>query len=185
MDDVGAVADRGSHRQAVRAFVLRLTGNEALAEDLTQEAYMRAEKTRATLRKKSSEKSWLCSIALNIVRDHYRATARAPVAAPDPTILDQLPSADDTEETLLKAEMSSCLTEYVFRLPEQQRDAVALHDMAGLKHAEISAILGVSEANSRVLVHRGRTALRELLESNCILTPGDSLPCERKPGSCQ
>jgi RNA polymerase sigma-70 factor (ECF subfamily) len=78
--------------------------------------------------------------------------------------------------------MSSCVVEYVMRLRDQQREVVAMHDMAGLTHAEIGSILGISEANSRVLLHRGRTALRELLESGCVLTPGDSIPCERKPG---
>ena len=182
MPEAGTAPDPASHRTAVRAFVLRLVGNEALADDLTQEVYVRAQKTEAGLRKTSSEKSWLFSIAMNTVRDHYRASARAPATAPDPAILDQLPAGDDTERAVLKAEMSSCVVEYVMRLRDQQREVVAMHDMAGLKHAEIGSILGVSEANSRVLLHRGRAALRELLESGCVLTPGDSIPCERKPG---
>jgi RNA polymerase sigma-70 factor (ECF subfamily) len=182
MPEAGPAPDPASHRSAVRAFVLRLVGNEALADDLTQDAYVRAQKTEAGLHKTSSEKSWLFSIALNTVRDHYRARARAPVTAPDPAILDQLPAGDDTEHAVLEAEMSSCVVEYVMRLRDQQREVVAMHDMAGLKHAEIGSILGISEANSRVLLHRGRAALRDLLERGCVLTPGDSIPCERKPG---
>jgi len=182
MPEAGPAPDPASHRTAVRAFVLRLVGNESLADDLTQEVYVRAQKTEARLHKTSSEKSWLFSIAMNTVRDHYRASARAPATTPDPAILDQLPAGDDTEHAVLKAEMSSCVVEYVMRLRDQQREVVAMHDMAGLKHAEIGSILGISEANSRVLLHRGRTALRELLESGCVLTPGDSIPCERKPG---
>jgi len=182
MPEAGPPPDPASHRTAVRAFVLRLVGNEALADDLTQDTYVRAQKTEAGLHETSSEKSWLFSIALNTVRDHYRARARAPATTPDPAILDQLPAGDDTERAVLEAEMSSCVVEYVMRLRDQQREVVAMHDMAGLKHAEIGSILGVSEANSRVLLHRGRAALRELLESGCVLTPGDSIPCERKPG---
>ena len=78
--------------------------------------------------------------------------------------------------------MSACVVEYVMRLPAQQRDVVALHDMAGFEHAEIGSILGATGANSRVLLHRGRAALRKLRESDCALTPGNSIPCERKPG---
>jgi RNA polymerase sigma-70 factor (ECF subfamily) len=181
MPEAGPTPDPASHRAAVRAFVLRLVGDEALADDLTQDVYVRAQKTEAGLRETSSEKSWLFSIALNSVRDHYRARARTPATAPDPAILDQLPAGDDTEHAVLKAEMSSCVVEYVMRLRDQQREVVAMHDMAGLKHAEIGSILGVSEANSRVLLHRGRAALRELLENGCVLKPGDSIPCERRP----
>jgi RNA polymerase sigma-70 factor (ECF subfamily) len=175
--------DPASHRTAVRAFVLKFVGDEALADDITQQAYLRAHKTDAGLRNASSEKSWLFSIALNTVRDHYRANKRTPAVAPDPAILDRLPSGDEPEHAILQAEMSSCVAEYVMRLSDQQREVVAMHDMAGLKHAEIGSILGVSEANSRVLLHRGRAALRELLERGCVLSPGEAIPCERKPGS--
>ncbi len=183
LPEAGLTLDPASHRTAVRAFVLKFVGNEALADDLTQEAYLRAHKTDAGVHKTSSEKSWLFSIALNTVRDHYRASKRAPAVALDPAILDRLPSGDEPEHAVLQAEMSSCVVEYVMRLSDQQREVVAMHDMAGLKHAEIGSILGISKANSRVLLHRGRAALRELLESGCVLTPGDSISCERKPGS--
>ena len=183
MPEAGPLPDPARHRSAVRAFVLKLVGDEALAEDLTQEAYVRAHKTQAGLHKPSSQKSWLFSIALNAVRDHYRASERAPASAPDPAILDRLPADDEPERAVLQAEMSACVVEYAMRLPDQQREVVAMHDMAGLRHAEIASILGVSVANSRVLLHRGRAALRELLERGCVLTPGDSIPCERKPGS--
>jgi len=184
MPEARATAQGESQRAALRAFVSRLVGDEALADDLTQETYLRAQKTEAGLRSRSSERSWLFAIALNAVRDHYRASARGPAVAADPAIVERLPAGDDTERALLSAEMSSCVVEYVMRLRDQQREVVAMHDMAGLAHAEIAAILGVSEANSRVLLHRGRVALRELLERNCILTPGDPIPCERKSGSC-
>ena len=177
------VCHEDAHRSAVRAFVLRLTGEEALAEDLTQETLIRAEKARGKLRKKSAERSWLCSIALNLVRDHYRASARAPETASDPAeILGRMAAPEDTEHALLAAEMSSCVAEYVFRLPEAQREVVALFDMAGFDHKEIGETLGISQANSRVLLHRGRAALREMLEGACILNPNDPIPCERKPG---
>ncbi len=184
MPESAATNDCASHRAAVRAFVWRLVGDEALADDLTQEAFLRAQKSEAGLRSASSAKSWLFAIALNAVRDHYRAGARGPATAPEPAIVERLPAGDDTEHALLSAEMSKCVIEYVMQLRDQQREVVAMHDMVGLTHAEIALILGVSEANSRVLLHRGRAALRKRLERDCILTPGDRIACERKPGSC-
>ncbi len=53
--------------------------------------------------------------------------------------------------------------------------------MGGLTHREIATALGLSEAASRVYLHRGRKALRALLERDCILTLGDDpIPCERR-----
>ena len=54
--------------------------------------------------------------------------------------------------------------------------------MAGFKHREVAALLDLTTANTRVLLHRGRTALRRIMEDNCLLSFGDdSVPCERRP----
>jgi RNA polymerase sigma-70 factor (ECF subfamily) len=169
-------------REAVRRFVLRMVRDGALAEDLTQETFARATPAREGFRGEASGRSWLFAIALNLCRDHFRAAARRPDARPDPGALDRLLAPVDVEQGVLSAEMSACIADYLFRLPEPQRDVLALHDMAGLKHREIAAALGLSEANSRVQLHRGRKALRRLLERNCLLSLGDDpVPCERKP----
>ena len=79
--------------------------------------------------------------------------------------------------------MAACVGEFLFQLPQPQHDVLALHDMAGLTHPEIAGVLGISVANSRVLLHRGRAALREILRQNCELSfDGDGIPCERKQG---
>ena len=100
---------------------------------------------------------------------------------PDPAIIDRLPSDDDIETAVQKAEMAGCIGEYLSRLPEPQHAVVALHDMADLTHPQIAEVVGISVANSRVVLHRGRARLRELLRDNCILSPDDPIPCERRP----
>lgn len=170
------------HRPLVRAFVLRHVGNEALADDLTQETFLRVERSSSTPRSGASVRSWLCAIALNLTRDHFRATGRVPMATSAPQALDALDSGEDGEHALLESEMSACIGEFLFQLPQAQHDVLALHDMAGLTHPEIAAVLHISVANSRVLLHRGRAALRKILEQNCTLSfDGDGIPCERKP----
>lgn len=170
------------HHGAVRRFVGRLVRDQALAEDLTQETFLRVQRSPSGYRGEANERSWLCAVALNLVRDHFRSAARVPAAAPDPAVLDQLPSHDDTEQTMLQEEMSACIAEFLLQLPRPQYDVVALHDTAGLSHGEIAVTLGISPANSRVLLHRGRAALREILKQNCILSLGDdAIPCERRP----
>ncbi len=170
------------HREAVRAFVRRLVHDDGIAEDLTQEALLRAHRTAATRRGEAGERTWLMAIALNLVRDHFRAAKRTPEVAADGDAVERVASdAPDAEFAVLQKEMSACIAEFLTHLPAPQQDVVALHDMAGLKHREIAAVLDISEANARVLLHRGRAAFREILERNCSLAiNGDAIPCERK-----
>jgi RNA polymerase sigma-70 factor (ECF subfamily) len=174
----------GRHRDAVRRFLLRLVRDEALAEDLVQEVFLRAQRTRSPHRGGASERSWLCAIGLNLVRDHYRASSRNPAAANESDACDRLScdADEDPEKQVMEAEMTDCIAEFVVQLPRPQCDVVALHDAGGLTHAEIAALLDVSEANSRVILHRGRKALRALLEEGCVLSfDSDGTPCERRP----
>ena len=168
-------------RDAVRRFLLRLVGDEALAEDLVQEVFLRAQRTQSRHRGEASERSWLCAIALNLIRDHYRAAGRVPDTTSKPQVLDGVGSGEDGERALLESEMAACVGEFLLDLPQPQHDVLALHDMAGLTHPEIAVVLDISVANSRVLLHRGRSVLREILKQNCTLAfDGDDIPCERK-----
>jgi RNA polymerase sigma-70 factor (ECF subfamily) len=168
-------------REFVRAFVLKLVGDPSLADDLVQETLLRAHKSTG-FKGDASRRTWLCAIALNLMRDHFRATARRPKQVSDPEVLLALPSEEALEDDLLQREMDSCIRQYVLRIPERQRDVVALHDFAGLTHREVAAALGISVSNSRVLLHRGRAALKLLLEENCVLCFDESIPCQPKAG---
>ena len=170
------------HRQIVRGFVMKLVGDAALADDLTQESFVRATRTEKSHRGDASERAWLSAIALNLVRDHFRATKRRPQTISDDGFLDGIESSDDDGETqVIRKEMTDCIAEHLLLLPHPQYDVVALHDMADLPHKEIASQLGISEAISRVLLHRGRAALRKILERNCVLSLGcDDVPCERR-----
>jgi len=169
-------------RDIVRAFILKLVGDPSLADDLVQETLLRAHKSDAAFRGDASRKTWLHVIALNLVRDHFRATARLPKQVSDPEALLALQDDKALEDELLQREMASCIRQYVLRLPDRQRDVVALHDIAGLTHGEVSSALDISQSNSRLLLHRGRAALRLLLEENCLLCFDDQVPCQPKPG---
>ncbi len=177
-----AAGNMVEHRDVIRRFVLRHVGNEAVADDVTQETFLRVQRSSGSYRGDASPRSWLCAIALNLVRDHFRAVGRLGETSPDPTEPEDLPSGEDGERALLESEMSACIGEYLLELPHPHYDVVALHEMAGLTHPEIASALDISLANSRVLLHRGRAALREILRRNCTLSfDGDGVPCERKP----
>ncbi len=176
-DDVPA-----AYRDSVWGFVLRQVGDRSLADDLTQETLLRAERSISTWRSEASLRSWLYGIAINVVRDHFRRLRRAPDSKPLVTAAEQACPEDGPEQALLGSEMAACVDGYVSRLPRLQHHVLALHDMAGLTHTEIATVLGVSAGNSRVILHRGRAALRRSLEKNCILSfGGEGVPCERRP----
>jgi RNA polymerase sigma-70 factor, ECF subfamily len=170
------------HRHVVTGFARRLVGDATLADDLTQETFLRAHRTTATRRGEASERTWLCAIALNLVRDYFRAKSRARDETVDQEILEGLPSDSvDAERVLLKNEMSACVGRFLAELPSPRYEVVALHDQSELSHGEIALHLGISEANSRVLLHRGRADLKRILERNCVLSfDRDGVPCELK-----
>jgi RNA polymerase sigma-70 factor (ECF subfamily) len=172
----------GADYEAIRRFVRRLVGDEALAEDLTQETFLRAQRVTASYHDAANRRGWLFATALNLVRDHFRAAARRPATISDEEVLQALSAETvDAEQQALQKEMSACIGEFLARLPPRQYEVVSLHDKAELNHAEIAHVLGISESNSRVLLHRGRAALRQMLEESCILSfDCDALPCERR-----
>ncbi len=179
-DKVPPEGEGAREREIVRAFVLKLVGDPSLADDLAQETLLRAHKSQAEFKGDASRQTWLHVIALNVVRDHFRAASRRPRLVTDPEALLALEADSALDDELLQSEMAYCIRQYVLRLPERQRDVVALHDIAGLTHREVAAALDISQSNSRILLHRGRAALRHLLEENCLLCFDDPVPCQPK-----
>jgi RNA polymerase sigma-70 factor (ECF subfamily) len=119
------------------------------------------------------------------VRDHFRAKGRAKDKTADKEVIESLPSgADNAEQTILFNEMSACVGKFLAELPSPRYEVVALHDQSALSHAEIARHLGISVANSRVLLHRGRADLKKILERNCVLSfDQDGIPCKLKPAN--
>jgi RNA polymerase sigma factor (sigma-70 family) len=108
-----------------------------------------------SLQKPEAVRSWLFSIAARKAIDSHRAAGRAPVSVPDvePVAADAgADSADATAQELWKD---------VARLPDKQRQAVALRFIADLSHREIAQVMGTSEAAARRNLFEGVRRLRE------------------------
>lgn len=168
-----------SYRTFVRRILVKRVKDHALADDLSQDVLLRAMRAADAMRGDASPTTWLTAIALNVVRDHFRAARRAPPAA---TLAqaEQLPAPAQPEHDLLTIEMSDCILGHVARLPGRQRDAVLMNHFAGFDHCEIGAALGISEANARVILHRGLKTLRTSLTRECNLDFNDDIPCDRR-----
>jgi len=166
-------------RSGLRSFVLRLVADRELADDLTQEALAKAHEKADQFRGEGTRAAWLRGIALNIVRDHFRKENRRVRVTSNPDLLNSIPDQGSIEAEYLENEMAVCIRRFVFALPRRQSEMIAMHDLAGLDHAEAAKRLDISPANGRVLLHRGRKNLRLKLEKECKLDfDGDSAPCE-------
>jgi RNA polymerase sigma-70 factor (ECF subfamily) len=148
------------HRPELLRYLIRLLGNEHDAQDVCQDALLRAHRAFSRLAPDSNQRAWLYRIATNSARSHARRRGRRDGRAADVDI-DGLPagggwSAEQREE--LRA-----VTHAVERLPPRQRAALMLRQFQGLAYAEIALSLGGSEAAARANVYQALQKLRAAL----------------------
>lgn len=147
------------HQDAVFSALLRLTGNRTDAEDLAQEAFVRAYRALLDYEPKRIQdlalRPWLLTIALNAGRNHFRTASRRPTS----TTLDDDVAMNGVEVDGTVAEWASRL----LRLGEATRAAVVLRHVVGLSTAETAETLGVPEGTVKARVSRGLEQLRQLI----------------------
>lgn len=146
------------HQEALQRFLLRRLGNAALAEDLTQETWLRAASANTTAI--DNPKSYLFRVAANLANDHLRRTRHGiELQGQDdivPLFPDLRPSPE--QEAADRSELQHLLRA-VDALPPRPREVFILAKVHELSHAEIAARLGI--AKNTVMVHMA-TALAQL-----------------------
>lgn len=166
-DDVRAAAagDRRAfqrlyqlHVGRVYGAVYRLAGyDHARAEDLTQDAFVRAWQKLPGFRHESAFGTWLYRLAVNLALMDIRARGADPVSMVDD---EHLP---DTGETPFCAAEREELEHAVGKLPPRARAVLVLHDIEGWKHEEIATELAMAVGTSKAQLHRARGLLRKAL----------------------
>ena len=157
------------------ALVVRMVPDRDQASDCVQEAFFSAFRNLSSFRG-GSVKSWLNRICVNAAMDTQRARKRRP-AQPYPELEDeswQPPAGEDAdpERTAMGAERSRALAGALSRITDDQRVAIVLYDVEGFDYAEIADMTGVSLGTVKSRIHRGRLALRGLLEDRMELFRG-------------
>jgi len=163
-----------TQRQAYN-MAYRMTGNHEDAEDLTQEAYLRAYRSFRTYNRQLPFESWFFRILSNLFIDLLR---RRPKQKPlsldqpvdgdmgDDNLLLQIPDeSSDPERNLMEQVMDERLQTALASLPEAFRIAVLLCDVQGKSYEEIAEIMNSSIGTVRSRIHRGRLQLRRAMES--------------------
>lgn len=157
------------------ALVVRMVPDRDQASDVVQEAFFSAYRHMDSFRG-GSVKSWLNRIAVNAAMDIQRARKRRP-SQPYPELEDeswQPPAGDDAdpERTAVLAERTKALAQALSLITDDQRAAIVLYDVEGYDYLEIADMTGVSLGTVKSRIHRGRLALRGLLEGRMELFRG-------------
>ena len=149
------------HSRRVYAVVWRLAGGQAArADDLVQEAFIRAWQALPMFRFESAFSTWLHRLAVNTALMQIRKRAGGEAGEGDDSALESLPT-DDTAGQRTRERLD--LERAVATLPERARAVLVLHDIEGWKHEEIAAELGMAVGSSKAQLHRARKLLRERL----------------------
>jgi RNA polymerase sigma-70 factor (ECF subfamily) len=149
------------HAGRVYALCLRMTGDAHEAEELAQEAFVRAWEKLPSFGGRSAFSSWLHRLTVNVVLGRWRSRGRRHervVAIHDAGTL-----SDPVHETSPRDAVD--LERAIAGLPKGARTVFVLHDVEGYRHREIAELTGLSEGTSKAQLHRARRLLREVLRS--------------------
>ncbi len=144
----------------VHSFLLRLCGNQDLAEELTQETFYRAVKGWLHFHNQSSVPTWLCAI----VKRLYWSSLRKKAAASLETETE--PSVPDFTEQLARRDRAMVAQRLLHRLPEPYREVFTLRTFCDLTHAEIGELFAKSGQWARVTYYRARKMLADTLKES-------------------
>jgi RNA polymerase sigma-70 factor (ECF subfamily) len=161
------------HHRPMIHFLFRMVRNQAVAEELAQEVFLRVYRARDSYRAEARFTTWLYRIATNLAVNHARDTKHERAAstvyldAPDeetgttPDVADDEPSV---EQMLVRDERMAAIRKHVMALPERQRMAVLMHKYQGMDYRQIGDVLKLSESATKSLLFRAYQTLRDKLK---------------------
>jgi RNA polymerase sigma-70 factor, ECF subfamily len=161
------------YRRQMVHYMFRMVHNQAIAEELAQEVFLRVYRARASYRAEAKFSTWLYRIATNLGVNHARDTRHErgaqtvyldqpdPETGISPDVADSTPSVE--QNMLLEARLAA-IRKHVMALPERQRTAVLMHKYQDLDYKQIGAVLKLSESATKSLLFRAYQTLRERLK---------------------
>jgi RNA polymerase sigma-70 factor (ECF subfamily) len=161
------------YRRPMVNFMFRMAHNNAAAEDLAQEVFLRVYRSRESYEASAKFTTWLYRIATNLAVNHARDTRHErrenTVSLDEPDaesgrtldLPDRTPSA---EETIVQRERLAAIRQRVQALPERQRIAVVMHKYQQMEYRQIAEVLKLSESATKSLLFRAYETLREQLK---------------------
>lgn len=151
--------------RVVTAVVRSRVSSSELAEDIVQDTWVIVLEKLHSFEQRSSLRTWVVGIALNVTRARLRLERHAvPV---DPTeVEERLGAAADPlpDECVVAAEMGAAFSHALHALPQRQQQVLRQRDVVGRTSQEVCVELGISAGNQRILLHRARVSIRRSLQ---------------------
>jgi RNA polymerase sigma-70 factor (ECF subfamily) len=147
-----------AHADRVFSLCARMVSDSTMAEELTQDVFVRAWEKLASFRGESAFSTWLHRLAVNVVLNQRKVVARRHARFDDSeNVLEQVarPSARPGDGMDLEGAIAT--------LPKGARMIFVLHDVEGYRHEDIAELLGITTGGSKAQLHRARQLLREKL----------------------
>ena len=145
------------NRDFIYKYLRKLTHNDSLSEELTQETFYRAYMNISSLREPEKAPSWLCTIARNTCYSYYSREKRSVPIDEEESIT----ASDNTEDTVITGILSKKALVHLHELEEPYKEVFMLAVFAGLSLSDISKMFGKSESWARVTFYRAKQKLSE------------------------
>lgn len=155
------------YSRPVISFIYDMVNDRALAEELTQETFVRAFRAMRTMRRETKLSTWLFGIARNVARESLRARARAAsyVDLADRSVLDLSDNKPVPVEGVLSKELNDVIRRSLSELDEDKRLVFTLKVLHQCSYEEIAEITGFSLAKLKTDLHRARAEMRRRISS--------------------
>ena len=160
-------------RRPMVSFMYRMTHNQAVAEELAQEVFLRVYRSRQSYAASAKFTTWLYRIATNLAVNYARDTRHerpeniVSIDEPDEETgltVEVVDGSLDAEQAILRRERLAAIRRHVEALPERQRMAVIMHKYQSMDYKHIAAVLKLSESATKSLLFRAYETLRETLK---------------------
>jgi RNA polymerase sigma-70 factor (ECF subfamily) len=165
------------HNHSLLRIARSFVPNAAVAEEVVQDTWMAVVRGISKFEGRSSLRSWLVGILVNRARstgarEHRSVPVATHEAAIDVSRFDEgghwisppQHFTQDVEDRMTARQLSKSIRSSIEDLPPSQRQVVTLRDIEGLSSKEVCDLLEISAGNQRILLHRGRSHLRNELE---------------------
>jgi len=177
-DEQAFVALVRSHHDSMIKVASSLVPSSAVAEEVVQETWLAVLRGIGGFQERSSLRTWLFRILVNRARTAGEKERRSvAVADPGPAVdaarFDSSGSwasppeqwLEDAEDRAQAGKIADRIRSAIDDLPGRQRQVVTLRDIEGMTSGEVRSVLDISEINQRVLLHRGRSRVRQVIEN--------------------
>ena len=160
-------------RRPMVSFMYRMTRNQAVAEELAQEVFLRVYRSRQSYAASAKFTTWLYRIATNLAVNHARDTKHerpenvVSIDEPDTETgltVDIAERGLNAEHMILRRERLAAIRKHVEALPERQRAAVIMHKYQNMDYKQIAGVLKLSESATKSLLFRAYETLRDRLK---------------------